>query len=99
MHGLLPILMCALALVAGCTPMPNLATLPGPAIVADRTALDERGAIAVEAAWRVAGRAIERAVDRGELQGASAARAERVDAEAGRWVVGKAPGVYRYCTR
>ncbi|QPT09859.1 hypothetical protein [Sphingomonas paucimobilis] len=86
MHTLFPIIICALTLLAGCAPMPALRAVPGPAVVADRTVLDERAAIAIEASWRVAGRAIERAVDRGDLVGEQAARAERLDAAAGIWV-------------
>jgi hypothetical protein len=52
----------------------GLATTP-PAQVADATVLDERGAIAVESAYRAAGLALEMAVDTGLLRGSAAATA------------------------
>ena len=58
-----------LALV-GCTP--GLVSTPTPGQVADRTVLDERGAIAVESAYRAAGLALEMAVDTGLLRGQAA---------------------------
>lgn len=66
-------LVAALAL-AGCTPS-GVTSVPTPGQVADRTVLDERGAIAVESAYRAAGLALEMAVDTGLLRGQAAATA------------------------
>lgn len=66
-------LVAPLALLAGCTP--GLVSTPTPGQVADRTVLDERGAIAVESAYRAAGLALEMAVDTGLLRGQAAATA------------------------
>lgn len=81
----------ALLALGACTPLPQIA--PPPAAIADMTTLDERGALAIEVAWRAAGAALEAAVDSGRLTGDAAARADRIDAQAG-YFVGLARAAY-----
>lgn len=68
--------------LAGCTTtgVPNVPTSPG--AIADTTVLDERGAIAVESAYRAAGLALETAVDTGLLRGSAATRAATLEQRA-----------------
>lgn len=70
-----------LALLAGCTPG-GVVSAPTPGQVADRTVLDERGAIAVESAYKAAGLALEMAVDTGVLRGQAATTAARYEQRA-----------------
>lgn len=74
MRYLIFALVAPLAL-AGCASL-GVPTIPDtPGQVADQTVLDERGAIAVESAYRAAGLALEMAVDTGLLRGQAAATA------------------------
>lgn len=83
MHFIAP-LGVALLTLGACTPLKQIA--PPPAAIADMTTVDERGALAIEVAWRAAGAALEAAVDSGRLTGAAAAKADRIDAQAERFV-------------
>lgn len=87
------LLMSAVSMLAlaACVPAiaiaPPNAALPGsPASVANTTVLDERAAIAVEAAYLGAGSIIEAATDVGLIKGALAVRAEALDARAASWL-------------
>ena len=78
----------AAALAASTLGLSACATIPaGPGEVADQTVLDERGALAVELAYRAAGVALETAVDAGALTGERAATAARYEAVAYRAVL------------
>lgn len=79
MRKLIIALFAPLALAA-CATVPSVP--PAPADVADTTVLDERGAIAVESAYRAAGLALEMAADTGLLRGEAAARAARLEQRA-----------------
>lgn len=84
-------LVAALALSA-CTTIPALP--PAPAAVADKIALDERGAIAAEVAYKAFRTAVEFASDAGLLRGANAKRAADLDNRAYA-AVGAARAAYR----
>ena len=66
--------------LAGCSTLANIPASPN--VVADKTLLDERGAIAVESAYKAAGLALETAVDAGALSGADAAKAAKLEQRA-----------------
>lgn len=83
MHFIAP-LGIALVTLGACAPLAHIA--PPPAVIADATTVDERGSLAIEVAWRAAGAALEAAVDSGRLTGAAAAKADRIDAQAARFV-------------
>lgn len=70
------IIAAALA-VAGCTTLPT-----APSYVAEQTVLDERGAIAVELAYKAARMAVEAATDAGAIRGETAARFAELDNQA-----------------
>lgn len=74
----------ALVALGGCAQLTQIA--PPPDAIADMTTVDERGSLAIEVAWRAAGAALEAAVDSGRLTGAAAAKADRIDARAERFV-------------
>lgn len=84
------LLMIALALIAvplaACSSLSMGAPPSSPGVVADATVLDEKAAIAVEASWAAAGTLVEAATDAGLVQGALAARLDRLDATAAKWV-------------
>lgn len=77
-HIILPI---ALALsLPGCAGNIGIPNIPAaPVEVADKTTLDERGAIAAEVAYKALRTAVEFATDAGMLTGANAKRAAHFD--------------------
>ncbi|WP_375194631.1 hypothetical protein [Sphingobium sp.] len=78
MIRLIPLaLLCALP---GCTPVNTIP--PAPGAVADKTTLDEQGALAAELAYKAARIAIETGVDAGLIRGATAAKIATLDAKA-----------------
>lgn len=78
MIRLLPLaLLCALP---ACTPVNTIP--PAPGAVADKTVLDEQGALAAELAYKAACVAIETGLDAGLIRGATAARVAALDAKA-----------------
>ncbi len=70
-------LLCALP---ACTPVNTIP--PPPGAVADKTILDEQGALAAELAYKAARIALETGVDAGVIRGATAARIAALDAKA-----------------
>lgn len=73
-------LIFAAALASSALGLSACATIPArPGEAADQTLLDERGALAVELAYRAAGVALETAVDAGSLTGERAATAARLE--------------------
>lgn len=74
------LLLAPLALLAGCTTIPT--TPPPPVVVANQTALDEKGAQAVELAYKAARLAAETAVDAGLITGEDARIAADLDRRA-----------------
>lgn len=65
--------------LSGCS-FGGLTSVPAaPAEVADRTILDEQGALAVELAYKAARMAVETAVDAGAIKGEAAARLAELD--------------------
>lgn len=85
------ILAAALALSA-CTTLPTVP--PAPVVVADKTTLDESGALGVEVAYKAFRTAMEMAVDAGLLKGAAAERVKGLDNRAYA-LVGAARAAYR----
>ncbi len=81
----------ALGALAACAPVRTVT--PPPAAIADLTLADERGALSVEIAYRMAGALLEAAIDTGRLRGVAARRADVIDAEAAR-LVGLARAAY-----
>lgn len=78
MIRLIPLaLFCALP---ACTPVNTIP--PPPGAVADKTILDEQGALAAELAYKAALIALETGVDAGVIRGATAARIAALDAKA-----------------
>ena len=67
--------------LAGCS-LSGLASAPSPVTVADRTVLDEQGALAVELAYKAARLGVETAVDAGLIKGDAALRFAILDARA-----------------
>lgn len=68
--------------LAGCTPG-GLTSIPAsPSAAADKTVLDEQGALAAELAYKAARIAVETGVDAGVIRGATAARFAELDAKA-----------------
>lgn len=82
------LLMCAVSTLAlaACGPAIAIAPPASPAVVAGATTLDERAAIAVEAAYLGAGSILEAATDAGLIKGALAVRADALDARAASWL-------------
>lgn len=70
-------LLCALP---ACAPLDTIP--PAPAAVANKTVLDEQGALAAELAYKAARIAIETGVDAGLIRGATATRIAALDAKA-----------------
>lgn len=78
MNRLIPLaLLCALP---ACTPVNTIP--PAPGTVADKTTLDEQGALAAELAYKAARIAIETGVDAGLMRGATATKIASLDAKA-----------------
>ena len=78
MKRLIPLaLLCALS---ACTPPATIP--PAPGAVADKTILDEQGALAAELAYKAVRIALETGVDVGVIRGATAARIAALDAKA-----------------
>lgn len=78
MIRLIPLaLLCALP---ACTPFNTIP--PAPGAVANKTVLDEQGALAAELAYKAARVAIETGVDAGLIRGATAAKVATLDAKA-----------------
>ena len=71
------VLLCALS---ACTPPATIP--PAPGAIADKTVLDEQGALAAELAYKAARIALETGVDAGVIRGATAARIAALDAKA-----------------
>lgn len=67
--------------LAGCG-LSGLASAPAPAAIADRTVLDEQGALAVELAYKAARLGVETAVDAGLIKGDAALRVALLDERA-----------------
>ena len=73
----------ALALLCALPACGPVNTIPAaPAAVADKTVLDEQGALAAELAYKAARVALETGVDAGVIRGATAARIAALDAKA-----------------
>lgn len=76
----------ALAL-AGCGAVAApITSMPAPATVADKTALDEKPARVLERAYKAVRGAAEAGVDAGAIRGTTAARVARADNEAFSWL-------------
>lgn len=78
------LLMAAMVLVllSGCAGLGSVASPPPPVELANRTVLDEQGALAVELAYKAARLAGETAVDAGLVKGATAQRVAALDLQA-----------------
>jgi len=74
----------ATTLASACNGISDIASSPRNA--AEQTVLDEKAAIAVEAAWATAGTLIETGVDAGLIKGETARRVNDLDAKAERAV-------------
>jgi hypothetical protein len=70
-------LLCALP---ACTSLNTIP--PAPGTIADKTTLDEQGALAAELAYKAARIAIETGVDAGLIRGTTAGRVAALDAKA-----------------
>ena len=78
MKRFIPILLlCALS---ACVPVNSIP--PAPAAIADKTILDEQGALTAELAYKAARVALETGVDAGVIRGDTAARIAALDAKA-----------------
>lgn len=86
-------ILAALALV-GCTPGGLTSVPTSPSVVADKTVLDEQGALAAELAYKAARVAVETGVDAGVIRGDAAARFAVLDAKAYA-ALGKVRAAYR----
>ena len=75
-----PLLLALLCALPACTPVNTIP--PAPAAVADKTVLDEQGALAAELAYKAARIAIETGVDAGLIRGATATKIAALDAKA-----------------
>lgn len=74
------ILLALLCALPACGPISTIP--PAPGAMADKTVLDEQGALAAELAYKAARVAIETGVDAGLIRGATAARVAALDAKA-----------------
>lgn len=80
MKRLLYAALCGAMMLASCTAVgPANLLPPSPAAAANKTVLDEQGALAAELAYKAARIAVETGVDAGLIKGTAAARVAQLD--------------------
>lgn len=89
-----PIAILAALALAGCSFGEVASVPPAPSAVADKTVLDEQGALAAELAYKAARIAVETGVDAGLIKGATASRVASLDSKAYA-ALGKVRAAYR----